>query len=73
MDYLAYSFTEADETSFRFRTAYNPRVVNGVKFQDYVNYKPTDNSYGVDEAEGLYNEGKLEELSRILTENVVVR
>ena len=73
MDYLAYSFTEADETSFRFRTAYNPRVVNGVKFQDYINYKPTDNSYGVDEAEGLYKEGKLEELSRILTENVVVR
>lgn len=72
VDYLAYSFAELDETSFRFRTAYNPRVVNGIRFQDYVNYKPVDNSFTVDEAEELYKKGELLELSKIITENVEV-
>lgn len=73
MDYLAYSFAENDETSFRFRVAYNPRVVNGVRFQDYINYKPKNNSLSVDQAEELFKQGELIELSRINTENVVVK
>jgi len=72
LDYLAYSFAEDDETSFRFRVAYNPRVVNGVRFQDYINYKPENNSFSVDQAEEMYKKGELIELSRIDTENVVV-
>jgi hypothetical protein len=72
MDYLAYSFAEDDETSFRFRVAYNPRVVNGVRFQDYINYKPENNSFSVDQVEEMYKKGELIELSRIETENVVV-
>ncbi|MEQ8364773.1 MAG: DUF6503 family protein [Cyclobacteriaceae bacterium] len=72
IDYLAYSFAEDDETSFRFRVAYNPRVVNGVRFQDYINYKPENNSFSVDQAEEMYKKGELIELSRIDTENVVV-
>lgn len=72
IDYLAYSFAEEDETSFRFRVAYNPRIVNGVRFQDYINYKPENNSFSVDQAEELYKQNKLVELSRIDTENVVV-
>lgn len=73
MDYLAYSFAEDDETSFRFRVAYNPRVVNGIKFQDYINYKPKNNSFNVTQAEELYKQGELVELSRINTENVVMK
>ncbi len=72
MDYLAYSFAEKDETSFRFREAYNPRVIEGIRFQDYINYKPENNTFTVDQAEELYKEGKLVELSRIDTENPVV-
>ncbi|MFZ1809494.1 MAG: DUF6503 family protein [Cyclobacteriaceae bacterium] len=72
LDYLAYSFAEDDETSFRFRTAYNPRIVKGVRFQDYINYKPENNTFGVDQAEEMYKKGELIELSRIDTENVVV-
>jgi len=72
MDYLAYSFAESDETSFRFRVAYNPRVVNGIRFQDYINYKPENNSFRVDQSEDLFKQGELVELSRINTENVVV-
>lgn len=72
MDYLAYSFEESDETSFRFREAYNPRVVNGIRFQDYVNYKPKNNSLSVEQAENLYKEGELVKLSKITTENISV-
>ncbi|MCB0489038.1 MAG: hypothetical protein KDC99_11215 [Cyclobacteriaceae bacterium] len=72
MDYLAYSFEESDEVSFRFRVGYNPRVVNGIRVQDYINYKPENNTLKVDQAEELYKAGKLIELSRIETENVVV-
>lgn len=73
IDYMAYSFEEDDEISFRFRVAYNPRVVNGIRFQDYVNYKPKDNSYELEQAEDLYKNGELIELSRIETENVTVQ
>lgn len=72
IDYLAYSFAEDDETSFRFRVAYNPRIVKGVRFQDYINYKPKNNSFSVEQAEELYKQDELVELSRIDTENVVV-
>jgi len=71
VDYLAYSFAEDDETSFRFRVAYNPRIVGGIRFQDYVNYKPKDNSLSVNEAEKLFKNGELVKLSKIETENVV--
>lgn len=72
IDYLAYSFAESDETSFRFREAYNVRIVNGIRFQDYVNYKPVNNSLTVDQAEELFKNGELIELSKIETENVKV-
>lgn len=72
VDYLAYSFSESDEISFRFRVAYNPRMVNGIRFQDYINYKPENNSLTVDQAEDLYKEGALLELSKIDLENVEV-
>lgn len=72
IDYLAYSFAEDDETSFRFRKAYNARVVNGIRFQDYINFKPVDNSLELDQAEELFKKGELIELSRIELENVTV-
>ena len=72
IDYLAYSFAESDEISFRFREAYNARVINGIRIQDYINYKPINNSLTVDQAEELYKRGELIELSKIETENVTV-
>lgn len=73
IDYLAYSFEESDEISFRFREAYNPRVINGIRFQDYVNYKPRDNFFTLDQAEDLFKKGDLIELSKIETENIAVK
>ena len=72
VDYLAYSFAERDEISFRFREAYNARVINGIRIQDYINFKPKNNSLTVEQAEELYRNGELVELSRIETENVTV-
>ncbi|PHI20567.1 hypothetical protein CEQ90_07395 [Lewinellaceae bacterium SD302] len=69
IDYLAYDYT-VNGGGVRFRSAYNPRVVDGILFQDYVNYKAP---LGTDLSElpMLYASGKLEELSRIETEDVV--
>ncbi|MGD1962144.1 MAG: DUF6503 family protein [Fulvivirga sp.] len=63
VDYLAYSY-ETDGGGIRFREAYNERVINGVRFVDYVNYKPKD----IQDLEVLdqeFEKGNLEELSKI--------
>jgi len=38
IDYLAYSY-QVNSGGVRFRSAYNTRIVDGILFQDYVNYK----------------------------------
>ncbi len=70
IDYLAYSFHDKEESGSRFRKAYNRRVVDGITFQDYINYKGEP---GIDlyQLAKLYERGELEELSRIETENVI--
>lgn len=68
IDYLAYSFIENDGGT-RFRKAINKRKIDGILFQDYINYK---GEKGMDLylfAEE-YEKGELEELSRIEIENV---
>ena len=70
--YMAYSFTEDDEASIRFRKAYHPRKINGIQFYDYVNYKPKNNSVKLEELELLFSKGELEELSKIELQNIVV-
>jgi hypothetical protein len=68
IDFLAYDY-KTNGGGVRFRSAYNPRVVNGILFQDYVNYKaPVGTS--LDDLPTLFEQGKLKELSRIETEDV---
>jgi len=71
MDYLAYLY-HTDEGGMRFREAINPRRVNGMLVQDYVNYKPENEDIDIMTIDELFNAGKLEELSKIINENVVV-
>ena len=71
MDYLAYEY-ETDEGGTRFRKAYNQREVGGILFANYLNFEgpyPVENITNFDE---LYEQGKLEELSRIELENIEV-
>ena len=69
IDYLAYSY-HVNEGGVRFRVAYNSRVVGGITFQDYINYEAKINTPLKDLAR-LYEHGKLKEISKIATENVV--
>lgn len=74
LDYLAYSYNEEDEgTGMRFRVAFNLRKVNGVLIQDYKNLKPkVKDSVPLEAIDQAYMDGKLEELSLIELEDVVL-
>jgi len=69
IDYLAYNYL-VDGGGVRFRSAYNARVVDGITFQDYINYK-AEVGTPLKELPALYEKGSLKELSRIETENVI--
>lgn len=69
VDYLAYNY-KVNGGGVRFRTAYNKRIVDGVLFQDYVNYK-AEVGTPLSDLPALYVGGKLKELSRIDTEDVL--
>ncbi len=72
LDYLAYNY-QTDGGGARFREAYNVRTVAGIRFADYINYKPVEPSMAVATFDSLLEAGDLEELSRIDTENPVVQ
>ena len=69
VDYLAYKYA-TNGGGVRFRSAYNSRTVDGIIFQDYINYKAAVGT-PLTKLPVLYEKGKLEELSKIETENVV--
>ncbi|WP_139957975.1 DUF6503 family protein [Flavicella sediminum] len=69
IDYLAYNY-KVNGGGVRFRSAYNRRVVEGITFQDYSNYK-AELGTPLKELGALYEAGKLKELSKIETANVV--
>ena len=70
VDFLAYDYV-VDGGGVRFREAYHPRTVAGIRFQDYVNHKaPTGTP--LDALPALFSAGELVELSRIETEMVEV-
>jgi hypothetical protein len=52
----------------RFRTAFNTRVIDGLTFQDYINYEAPIGTFEFTET---IRTGKLKELSKILTEDVI--
>lgn len=71
IDYLAYSYL-TDGGGMRFRKAYNERIINGLRVVDYINFKPSKKT----SLEGFgraYEEGILQELSRIELEKVEVQ
>lgn len=64
VDYLAYSYEDENGGGTRFRKAYNKVRVDGILFQDYINYKGAANEELYLLAE-QFERGELEELSRI--------
>lgn len=71
LDYLAYSF-QVNGGGFRFRKAYNERFIKGIRFVDYVNYKPSDDSTNLNSLAKQFQDGILVELSEIELKKVEV-
>jgi hypothetical protein len=69
VDYLAYNY-KVNGGGVRFRSAYNPRIIEGVYFQDYINFKAPVGT-PLDSLALMYEQNTLEELSRIETEKVL--
>lgn len=72
VDYLAYQYA-VDGGGIRFREAYNPRVVNGIRFVDYNNFKPETLDIPLEKLDELFEKGSLKLLSKIETESVGVQ
>ncbi len=70
IDYLAYGFY-INGGGVRFREAYNQREVNGVRFQDYINYT-IDTDFPAHELDLAFINGDLREISRIDLEDIEV-
>lgn len=70
--YLAYSFHE-NGSGMRFREATNERIVNGIRFVDYNNYKPKNASTKLENLDKAFQENDLVKLSEINLENLKVK
>lgn len=69
IDYLAYNY-QVNNGGVRFRSAYNTRKVDGILFQDYINYKAPVGT-PLAELPKLFEQDALKQLSVIETENVI--
>ncbi len=69
IDYLAYKY-HVNGGGVRFRSAYNVRNIDGIIFQDYVNYK-AKKGVVLRDLPTLFEDGKLKELSKIKTEHII--
>jgi hypothetical protein len=72
VDYLAYSYSENDGKGLRFREAYNERYIEGIRFVDYNNFKPEDETIALTSLPQLFESGTLKLLSKIELEGIVV-
>ncbi|RKF03898.1 hypothetical protein C8N26_1527 [Tenacibaculum lutimaris] len=71
LDYLAYKY-HTNGGGVRFRDVKEEKLVNGIRFVDYNNYKPLDKDIDFYSIDKLYDEGKLKKLSEIVLENIKV-
>ena len=71
IDYLAYTF-HVNGGGKRFRAAKNPRSIEGVRFVDYDNYKPTDVNIQLENLDAAFENSALEKISEIALNNVRV-
>ncbi len=72
MDYFAYLY-HTDGGGMRFREAINPRRVNGMLIQDYINLKPENEDIDIMTIDELYEAGELKVLSEIINEEVNIK
>lgn len=68
INYLAYSYS-VNEGGVRFRSAYNSRTIDGIRFQDYINWEAPVSTQ-LSQLPAMLENEQLKELSRIETEDV---
>jgi len=71
VDYLAYEYS-VNEGGLRFREAYNLRIIKGIRFVDYNNYKPKTPDIKLTALDSLFEADQLALLSKIETEDIEV-
>jgi hypothetical protein len=71
MDYMAYLYF-TDGGGVRLREVSGVQEVEGIRFQNYLNYKPADKDTPLDKMQELFEAGSLEKLSEINLENIQV-
>ena len=71
LDYMAYNYL-TDGGGVRFREAYNRSERYGITFQDYINYEVPLGT-PLDDVPEMFRKGELNELSRIINQNIEVR
>ncbi|WP_417785089.1 DUF6503 family protein [Tenacibaculum sp.] len=71
LDYLAYKY-HTNGGGVRFRDVKEEKVVKGIRFVNYNNYKPQDKDIDFYTIDNLYKEGKLKKLSEIVLEDIQV-
>jgi hypothetical protein len=71
LDYLAYRF-HVNGGGMRFREAIHPRVVSGVRFADYRNYKPMRSDADLYALDSAFEANHLQQVSEIILENIRV-
>ncbi|WP_340198468.1 DUF6503 family protein [Ascidiimonas sp. W6] len=72
VDYLAYKF-HVNGGGLRFREAFNQRTIDGIRFVDYKNYKPSNPKTTLYDLEEAFKNGELILLSEIELENIYVQ
>lgn len=71
IDYLGYSYA-TDGGGTRFRQAINRRTIDGMIFQDYVNFKAPKKDVPIEKHDEYFENGLLKELSIISNENIKI-
>lgn len=71
LDFLAYSFN-VNGGGIRFREAFNERIIEGIRFVDYKNYKPKSDITKIEDISDAYQKNQLELLSKIENKNISV-
>ena len=71
IDYLAYNYL-TDGGGTRFRRAVDKRKIEGIFFQDYVNYKPFQKFEQLDSLPSLFEQEELQQVSLIENKNIRV-
>ena len=68
MDYLAYQY-QVNNGGVRFRQAVQPKIIDGIRFQNYINYKAAKGTPLAD-LPTLFESGGLDTLSTINLDNL---